>query len=53
MSIMDRPERDRPQDKVLANGRAALPDDNLLATFLRIGVTGRAMAGGDVTDRCQ
>jgi len=35
MSITDRPERDRPQEKVLANGRAALPDDKLLTIFLR------------------
>ena len=30
MSITDGPERDRPQKKVLANGRAVLPDDKLL-----------------------
>ena len=35
MPITDRPERDRPQEKMLANGRAALPDGKLLTIFLR------------------
>jgi len=52
MSITDRPEHDRPRAKVLAKGRAALSDAELLATFLRTGITGRAIAGGDVRDRC-
>ena len=35
MSITDRPERDRPQEKMLANGRAALPDNKLLTLLPR------------------
>ncbi|HEY8622314.1 MAG TPA: hypothetical protein VIM74_00490 [Casimicrobiaceae bacterium] len=35
MSITDRWERDRLQEKVLAKGRAPLPDDKLLTIFLR------------------
>ena len=35
MSITDRWVRNRPQEKVLANGRAALPDDKLLPLFPR------------------
>ena len=53
MSITDRPVDDRPREKVLANGCAVLPDAELLATFLRTGVTGRAISGGNVRDRCR
>ena len=35
MSITDRLAHARPQEKVLANRRAALPDGRLLTIFLR------------------
>ena len=35
MSITDRWVRDRPQEEVLANGCAALPDNKLLPLFPR------------------
>ncbi len=35
MSITDRLAHGRPQEKMLAKGRAALPDAELLTTFLR------------------
>ena len=35
MSIADRWVRNRPQETVLANRRAALPDDKLLTIFPR------------------
>lgn len=53
MSITDRLEDDRLREKRLAKGPAALSDAELLAIFLRTGVTGRAIAGGNVRDRCR
>ena len=35
MSIADRTLRDRPQETVLANGRAARSDNKLLTLFTR------------------
>lgn len=40
MSIIDWPEGDRPREKLLARGAAALSDAELLAIFLRTGVAG-------------
>ncbi|MBY8966337.1 DNA repair protein RadC [Algiphilus sp. NNCM1] len=40
MSIRDWPETERPREKLLANGAAALSDAELLAVFLRTGVAG-------------
>ena len=53
MSITDSAEDDRLREKRLARGRAALSDAEWLAIFLRTGVTGRAIAGGNVRDRCR
>ena len=40
MSIIDWPEGERPREKLLARGAAALSDAELLAIFLRTGVAG-------------
>ncbi|MBB3103494.1 RadC family protein [Azomonas macrocytogenes] len=40
MSIRDWPEAERPREKLLAQGPAALSDAELLAIFLRTGVSG-------------
>ncbi len=40
MSISDWPEAERPREKLLARGAAALSDAELLAIFLRVGVAG-------------
>jgi hypothetical protein len=53
MSITDSPEHERPEEMVLANECAAPLDDKLLTILLRIRVTSRAFAGGDVKDRCR
>ena len=53
MSITNWPVDDRLRRKLLANGRAALSDAELLTMFPRTGVTGRAIAGGNVRDRCR
>ncbi len=42
MSIKDWPEDDRPREKLLARGAPALSDAELLAIFLRVGVTGKS-----------
>ena len=42
MSIRDWPAAERPREKLLANGAAALTDAELLAIFLRTGVAGRS-----------
>ena len=42
MAITDWPENERPREKLLARGPAALSDAELLAIFLRTGVTGRS-----------
>lgn len=41
MPITDWPEAERPREKLLARGAAALSDAELLAIFLRTGVAGR------------
>mgnify|MGYP000002155766 FL=1 len=41
MSIQDWPEGDRPREKLLAQGAAALSDAELLAIFLRTGIKGK------------
>ena len=42
MSIKDWPEDERPRERLLARGAEALTDAELLAIFLRTGVTGRS-----------
>jgi DNA repair protein RadC len=42
MSIRDWPDAERPREKLLQRGAEALSDAELLAIFLRIGVTGRS-----------
>ena len=42
MAITDWPEGERPREKLLARGAAALSDAELLAIFLRMGVTGKS-----------
>ncbi len=42
MSIVDWPEGERPREKLLQRGAAALSDAELLAIFLRIGVRGKS-----------
>jgi len=42
MSIKDWPAAERPREKLLAMGSAALSDAELLAIFLRTGVTGKS-----------
>ena len=42
MAITDWPEQDRPRERLLKHGAAALSDAELLAIFLRIGVKGKS-----------
>lgn len=42
MSIRDWPADDRPREKLLERGAAALTDAELLAIFLRTGITGKS-----------
>jgi DNA repair protein RadC len=42
VSIKDWPEQDRPREKLLTRGAAALSDSELLAVVLRTGVAGRS-----------
>ena len=42
MAITDWPEGERPREKLLLQGAAALSDAELLAIFLRVGVTGKS-----------
>jgi DNA repair protein RadC len=42
MAITDWPEGERPREKLLNNGAASLSDAELLAIFLRVGVTGKS-----------
>jgi len=42
MSLRDLPEDERPREKLLQNGAAALADSELIAIFLRIGVRGKS-----------
>ena len=41
MSIRDWPAAERPREKLLQQGAAALSDAELVAIFLRTGVAGR------------
>ncbi|WP_019881256.1 MULTISPECIES: DNA repair protein RadC [unclassified Methylophilus] len=41
MAITDWPEQERPREKLLRAGAAALSDAELLAIFLRVGMTGK------------
>ncbi|OHC66684.1 MAG: hypothetical protein A2045_05190 [Rhodocyclales bacterium GWA2_65_20] len=42
MAISDWPEGERPRERLLARGAAALSDAELLAIFLRVGVPGKS-----------
>ena len=42
MAITDWPEDERPREKLLQRGAAALADAELLAIFLRTGVRGKS-----------
>lgn len=42
MAITDWPEGERPREKLLHNGAQSLSDAELLAIFLRVGVTGKS-----------
>ncbi|WP_292975104.1 DNA repair protein RadC [Nitrosomonas sp.] len=42
MAISDWPETERPREKLIAKGAAALSDAELLAIFLRTGITGKS-----------
>lgn len=42
VAITDWPEGERPREKLLAQGAAILSDAELLAIFLRVGVTGKS-----------
>jgi len=42
MSITDWPLNERPRERLLAKGAAALSDAELVAIFLRVGVTGKS-----------
>jgi DNA repair protein RadC len=42
MAITDWPEGERPREKLLSKGSGALSDAELLAIFLRVGVTGKS-----------
>ena len=42
MAITDWPESERPRERLLRNGAAALSDAELLAIFLRVGVRGKS-----------
>lgn len=42
MAIKDWPQSERPRERLLTQGAAALSDAELLAIFLRVGVTGRS-----------
>ena len=42
MAITDWPAAERPREKLIALGAEALSDAELLAIFLRVGVTGKS-----------
>src|SRR5688500_6589355 len=42
MGIVDWPQAERPREKLLARGAAVLSDAELLAIFLRTGVSGKS-----------
>ncbi|WP_366964216.1 UPF0758 domain-containing protein, partial [Accumulibacter sp.] len=42
MAIRDWPEDERPRERLLARGAAALSDAELLAIFLRVGSKGKS-----------
>lgn len=42
MAITDWPEDQRPRERLISKGAAALSDAELLAVFLRVGVTGKS-----------
>jgi DNA repair protein RadC len=42
MAITDWPEQERPRERLLKHGAAALSDSELLAIFLRVGIKGKS-----------
>jgi len=42
MAIADWPEQERPRERLLKHGAAALSDAELLAVFLRVGIRGKS-----------
>ncbi|HTH44685.1 MAG TPA: UPF0758 domain-containing protein, partial [Oxalicibacterium sp.] len=42
MAITDWPEDQRPRERLIRHGAAALSDAELLAVFLRVGVAGKS-----------
>jgi DNA repair protein RadC len=42
MAITDWPEAQRPRERLIKHGPEALSDAELLAVFLRVGVTGKS-----------
>ena len=42
MAITDWPADERPRERLLARGAAALSDAELLALFLRVGIRGKS-----------
>lgn len=53
MAIKDWPESERPRERMLRQGAQSLSDAELLAIFLRVGVTGRSAVdlAGDLIER--
>ena len=53
MGIKDWPEQQRPRERLIAAGAAALSDAELLAVFLRVGVSGKSAVelGRDMLQR--
>ncbi|HEX2603735.1 MAG TPA: DNA repair protein RadC [Oxalicibacterium sp.] len=53
MAITDWPEDQRPRERLIRHGAAALSDAELLAVFLRVGVTGKSAVdlGRDMVSR--
>ena len=53
MAITDWPEEERPRERLLAHGPAALSDAELLAIYLRVGVRGKSAVdlGRDLLQR--
>lgn len=53
MGIKDWPEQQRPRERLIADGPGALSDAELLAVFLRVGVTGKSAVelGRDMVQR--
>ena len=53
MSIRDWPAAERPREKLLEQGSGSLSDAELLAIFLRTGVTGKSAVDLEVSNGVQ